>query len=119
MMVMRKPSTHFQCGLSKVNMRLNTGPVNCEVYSSSSSSIRLSDIGNSPWIKREDEKDEGGRMKDEDPLRLICLRLLFCVIQSSFDFRNNSYEYRGKFVSFLAERFKSTSGALSFTVMRA
>src|ERR1041385_4100241 len=42
MIVIRKPTTHFQCGLSKLTIRLNTGAVNCEVCSSSSSSISSS-----------------------------------------------------------------------------
>src|SRR5215211_1695247 len=41
-MVIMKPTTHFQCGLSKVAIRLSTGPVNCEVCSSSSNSINSS-----------------------------------------------------------------------------
>src|SRR5689334_13935916 len=47
-MVIKKPSTHFQCGLSNCTIRLNTAPVNCDVYSSSSSSINSSDIFHSP-----------------------------------------------------------------------
>ena len=34
--------THFQCGLSSPTICLNTGAVNCDVYSSSSSSISSS-----------------------------------------------------------------------------
>src|SRR5215211_6891837 len=41
-MVIMKPTTHFQCGLSKVAIRLSTGAVNCEVCSSSSNSINSS-----------------------------------------------------------------------------
>src|SRR5271169_1177386 len=43
-MVMKKPITQFMCGLINPMMRLNTGAVKFEVYSSSSSSSNSSDI---------------------------------------------------------------------------